>query len=124
MCGLRGRNDLLDIKNLGVNAIRSYEYKGYYNHVPFLNYAQTLGLKVLPGPVLNCYYEQWLALIPLCAMQVIVPLSNSEILAGSPSGGYIATTINEVGHLHACVRNPESKDLHDDQHTITTHSIL
>ena len=29
-------------------------------------------------------------------MQVIVPLSNSEILAGSPSAGYIATTINEV----------------------------
>lgn len=44
---LRGRNDLLDIKNLGVNALRSYEYKGYYNHTPFLNYAQSLGLKVL-----------------------------------------------------------------------------
>ena len=29
-------------------------------------------------------------------MQVIVPLANDEILAGSPSAGYIATTINEV----------------------------
>ena len=47
MFDLRGRNDLLDIKNLGVNAIRSYEYKGYYNHAPFLDYAQYLGLKVL-----------------------------------------------------------------------------
>ena len=48
---LRGRNDLLDIKNLGVNALRSYEYKGYYNHTSFLNYAQSLGLKVLFIPV-------------------------------------------------------------------------
>ena len=54
MSGLRGRNDLLDIKNLGVNAIRSYEYKGYYNHAPFLNYAQTLGLKVLIISVHSC----------------------------------------------------------------------
>ena len=100
---LRGRNDLLDIKNLGVNALRSYEYKGYYNHTSFLNYAQSLGLKVLFISVHNCKRERWLALITVHAMQVIVPLSNSEILAGSPSAGYIATTINEVKHcLYAC----------------------
>ena len=103
MSGLRGRNDLLDIKNLGVNALRSYEYKGYYNHTSFLDYAQTLGLKVLFVSVLTCTSEHRLALICEAAVQVIVPISNSEILAGSPSAGYIATTINEVRHICMCM---------------------
>ena len=49
-CASRGRNDLQDFVSLGANAIRSYEYKGYYNHTPFLNYAHSLGLKVLQHP--------------------------------------------------------------------------
>ncbi|KAK9843505.1 hypothetical protein WJX81_006490 [Elliptochloris bilobata] len=69
--GNTGRNDLADIVSLGVNAIRMYEFKGYYNHTSFLDYANSLGLKV------------------------IVPLSDAEILASS-SAQYIATTINEA----------------------------
>ncbi len=42
----RGRNDLADLKSLNVNALRMYEFKGYYSHVSFLNAAYSAGMKV------------------------------------------------------------------------------
>ena len=48
----RGRDDLKNLKDLGVNLIRLYDWDSRNNHFPFLNYCHFLGLKVLV-PVSN-----------------------------------------------------------------------
>jgi hypothetical protein len=47
-----GRDDLKNLKDLGVNLIRLYDWDPRNNHLPFLDYCHFLGLKVLV-PVSN-----------------------------------------------------------------------
>jgi hypothetical protein len=47
-----GRNDLQNLKDLGVNLIRLYDWDSRNNHIPFLDYCQSLGIQVLV-PVSN-----------------------------------------------------------------------
>lgn len=47
-----GRNDLQNLKDLGVNLIRLYDWDSRNNHIPFLDYCNTLGIQVLV-PVSN-----------------------------------------------------------------------
>lgn len=48
----KGRNDLNNLKSLGVNLIRLYDWDPRNNHIPFLDYCHKLGIQVLV-PVSN-----------------------------------------------------------------------
>jgi hypothetical protein len=43
----KGRDDLGNLKNLGVNLIRLYDWDPRKNHMPFLDYCHQLGIQVL-----------------------------------------------------------------------------
>lgn len=48
----KGRNDLRKLKDLGVNLIRLYDWDSRNDHLPFMDYCEELGLKIL-APVSN-----------------------------------------------------------------------
>lgn len=55
------RNDLKTMKDMGINLVRVYDWDARNDHKPFLDYAHSLGLKVIV-PISNwlpCHPEHW-----------------------------------------------------------------